>query len=225
MAVYPQRRTSEEDDMSEGVSTMSMSYHDVEKLVVLYPNHQIELKDGKIIIMGPSDGTSGEIGMCFGSLLGAWVYNHALGQVFDASTGFRFPNGDLLSPDVSFVSRGRLKQVPRTYLSVVPELIVEIKSSQDRVRELEEKIALFLSQGVQVGILIDPDAHTVSVFRSGGPDKHADTGAPVSQVTTLRDGDTLTIPDLFPGWEIPVTSIWPPVYQTRQEGHWLQPRG
>lgn len=213
MPVYPQRRTLEKDDMSEGVSTMSMSYHDVEKLQALYPNHQIELKEGKLIVMSPSDGISGVIGMQLGSLLRAWVYNHALGQVFDASTGFRFPNGDLLSPDVSFVSRDRLKQVPRSYLSVVPELIVEIKSSRDRVRELEEKIALFLSQSVQVGILIDPDIHTVSIFRAGGPDKHADTGAPVSQVTTLRDGDTLTIPDLFPGWEIPVTSIWPPVYE------------
>ncbi|HJT60017.1 MAG TPA: Uma2 family endonuclease [Ktedonobacteraceae bacterium] len=213
MTVYPQRRTPEKDDMSEGVFAMSMSYHDVEKLQALYPDNQIELKEGKIIIMSPSDGISGVIGRQFGSLLGAWVYNHALGQVFDASTGFRFPNGDLLSPDVSFVSRNRLKQVPRAYLSVVPELIVEIKSSRDRVRELEEKIVLFLSQGVQVGILIDPDTHTVSVFRSDGPDKHADTGVPISQVTTLRDGDLLTIPDLFPGWEISVTSIWPPTYE------------
>lgn len=33
------------------------------------------------------------------------------------------------------------------------------------------------------------------------------------QVTTLRDGDTLTIPELFPGLEIPITSLWPPVYE------------
>lgn len=195
---------------------MSMSFHDVEKLQALYPDHQIELKEGKIILMGPSDGVSGEIGASFGALLAAWVYNNNMGWVLNASTGICMPNGDLLSPDVSFVSRDRLKQVPRTYLSVVPELIVEIKSSRDRVRELEEKIALFLSQGVQVGILIDPDTHTVSISRAGGPDKHADTGEPeshVSQVTTLCDGDTLTIPELFPGWEIPVTSIWPPIYE------------
>jgi Uma2 family endonuclease len=131
----------------------------------------------------------------------------------DSSTGFRLPNGDLLSPDVSFVSRERLKQTPRTYLSVVPELIVEIKSSTDRVRELEEKIALFLSQGVEVGILIDPDTHTVSVYRSGGLRKNAESGEALPQVTTLRDGDTLTISELFPGWEIPITSLWPPVYE------------
>ncbi len=199
--------------MSEGVSTVSISYQDVEKLQALYPNHQIELREGKIILMSPSDGISGVIGMLFGSLLRAWVYNHALGHVFDSSTGYRLPNGDLLSPDVSFVSRDRLKQVPRTYLTVIPELIVEIKSSRDRMREIEEKIALFLSQGVQVGILIDPDTHTVSIYRSDAPNKHADTGEPASKGITLHDGDTLAIPELFPGWEIPVTSIWPPVYE------------
>src|SRR6266481_9231981 len=213
MTIYPQRRAFQEDDISEGVPIMSISLHDVERLQALYPDHQIELREGKIIIMSPSDGTSAEIGMRFGSLLSAWVYNHNSGRVLDSSSGFRMPNGDLLSPDISFVSRERLKQNPRTYLSVVPELIVEIKSSRDRVRDLEEKIALFLSQGVQVGILIDPDTHTVSIYHSGGLNKNASDRESTPQMTTIRDGDTLAIPELFPGWEIPITSLWPVVYE------------
>src|SRR6266436_7298572 len=164
MIKYPQRRTSKEDNGSEGVLSMAMSLHDVEKLQALYPDYQIELREGKLIIRSPSDSVSGEIGARFITLLGTWVYNYNLGRVLDASTGFRMPNGDLLSPAVSFVSRERLKQNLRTYLSVVPQLIVGIKSSHDRLRELEEKIALFLSQGAQVGILIDPDTHTVSIY-------------------------------------------------------------
>jgi Uma2 family endonuclease len=192
---------------------MSIGLHDVEKLQALYPDYQIELREGKLIIMSPSDSVSGEIGVRFTTLLGTWVYNHNLGRVLDASTGFRMPNGDLLSPDVSFVSRERLKRNPRTYLSVVPQLIVEIKSSHDRLPELEEKIALFLSQGVQVGILIDPDTHTVYVYRSGGLNKNAGSGESAPQMTTIRDGDTLAIPELFPGWEIPITSLWPVEYE------------
>src|SRR2546425_5163313 len=192
---------------------MAISFQDVEKLQGLYPDYQIELREGKIIIMSPSDSVSGEIGARFIMLLSIWVHSHNLGRVLDASTGFRMPNGDLLSPDVSFISRERLKQSPRTYLAVVPELIVEIKSSRDRMRELEEKVALFLSQGVQVGVLIDPDTHIVSVYRPTGLSKNADSGDPNPQATTLRDGDTLSIPELFPGWEIPITSLWPPVYE------------
>ena len=202
-----------EVNISEGAPTLSISLHDVEKLQALYPDYQIELREGKIIIIGPSDSASGEIGARFSTLLGTWVYSHNLGRVLDASTGFRMPNGDLLSPDVSFVSRERLKQNPRTYLSVVPQLIAEIKSSRDRIRELEEKIALFLSQGVQVGILIDPDTHIVSVYRSSGLSTNGDSGDSIPQVTTLRDGDILTIPELCPGWEIAIISLWPPVYE------------
>lgn len=192
---------------------MAISFQDVERLQNLYPNYQIELQEGKIIIMSPSDSASGEIGVRFSMLLSTWVYTHNVGRVLDASTGFRLPNGDLLSPDVSFVSRERLKSNPRTYASVVPELIVEIKSSSDRVRNLEEKIMLFLSQGVQVGILINPDTHTVSVYRS--TELHQDAGdeASIAQKIVLQDGDSLTIPELFPDWTMPITSLWPPVYE------------
>ena len=192
---------------------MSISFHDVERLQALYPDRQIELREGKLIIMSPSDSVSGEVGARFSMLLSTWVYTHNLGRILDSSTGFRLPNGDLLSPDVSYVSRERLKHNPRTYLSVVPELIVGIKSSRDRLRELEEKIALFLDQGVQVGLLIDPDTHTVRVYRSSGLSKDAESGEAILQGTTLHNGDTLTIPDLFPGWEIPITSLWPTVYE------------
>ena len=192
---------------------MSISFHDVERLQALYPDRQIELREGKLIIMSPSDSVSGEVGARFSMLLSTWVYTHNLGRILDSSTGFRLPNGDLLSPDVSYVSRERLKQNPRTYLSVVPELIVEIKSSRDRLRELEEKITLFLDQGVQVGLLIDPDTHTVRVYRASGLSKDAESGETISQGTTLHDGDSLSIPDLFPGWEIPITSLWPSEYE------------
>ena len=192
---------------------MSISFHDVERLQALYPDRQIELREGKLIIMGPSDSVSGEVGARFSMLLSTWVYAYNLGRILDSSTGFRLPNGDLLSPDVSYVSRERLKQNPRTYLSVVPELIVEIKSSRDRLRELEEKIALFLDQGVQVGLLIDPDTHTVRAYRSSELSKDAESGEAIPQGTILHNGDTLTIPDLFPGWEIPITSLWPSEYE------------
>ncbi len=192
---------------------MSISFHDVERLQALYPDRQIELREGKLIIMGPSDSVSGEVGARFSMLLSTWVYAYNLGRILDSSTGFRLPNGDLLSPDVSFVARERLKHNPRTYLSVIPELIVEIKLSRDRLRELEEKIALFLDQGVQVGLLIDPDTHTVRVYRASGLSKDAESGETISQGTTLHDGDSLSIPDLFPGWEIPITSLWPSEYE------------
>jgi len=28
----------------------------------------------------------------------------------------------------------------------------------------------------------------------------------------LGNEDTLTIPELFPGWELPIVELWPPVF-------------
>ncbi len=193
---------------------MAISFQDVERLQGLYPDYQIELREGKIIIMSPSDIVSSEIGARLIAQLSIYMYNHNLsGRILESSAGFRLSNGDLLAPDVSFVSRERLKKSPRSYASVMPELIVEIKSSSDRIREPEEKIAVFLSQGVQVGILINPDTHTVSVYRSSGLSEDTEGSPAISQKTMLHDADTLTISELFPGWEMPIASLWPPVYE------------
>jgi Uma2 family endonuclease len=188
---------------------MSLSIQDVERLQALYPEYLIELRAGKIIVTGPSDGVTGMIGAHCCWLVGSWVDKHKLGTVFGAKTGFQFSNGDLLSPHISFVSRARMKRVPRTYVEVIPELVIEIKSFSDRVYELEEKIALFLRQGVQVGILIDPDKKRVMVYRGEGTVADDDEGQITMQKTVLQGNGTLTIPDLFPGWEAEITQFWP----------------
>jgi Uma2 family endonuclease len=48
---------------------------------------------------------------------------------------------------------------------MVPDLMVKVKSKTDRIKPLEEKIQLFLQLGSVVGMLIDPDKLTVTVYR------------------------------------------------------------
>ena len=86
-------------------------------------------------------------------------------------------------------------------MELLPDLIVEIKSKTDRIKPLREKIEYFLELGTLVGILIDPDRLTLTVYR------------PESTPQVLRDGDVLTIPELFPGWELPISDLWPPVFE------------
>lgn len=83
---------------------------------------------------------------------------------------------------------------------MVPDLVVEIKSQSDRIRPLQEKIQLFLNEGA-IGILIDPDKLTVTIYRLN------------SEPVVLNDGDILTIPELFTEWELPISELWPPVFE------------
>ncbi len=184
---------------------MSLTVKHLEQLQeILQEKHldyRMELEDGKIIIMGPSDVYSSEIGIRFSWLLMNWVAPRNLGRVFDSSGGFILPNTDLKAPDVSFVRAERLWQSPRYFAQMVPDLIVEIKSQSDRIKPLQEEVQLFLTMGAQIRILIDPEQLTVTIYRPNG------------NRVVLTNTDKLEIPELLAGWEIPVAEIWPPVFE------------
>ncbi|MEH2036483.1 Uma2 family endonuclease [Nostoc sp.] len=187
---------------------------DLEQLQAEYPEWQMELVDGNIVVMGPSDYESEEIGIEFARQLANWVRPQKLGRVTGSSAGFILPtleteNGkeadnekrNLRAPDVSFVRADKLKTSKRDFVELVPDLTVEIKSKSDRIKPLVEKIQLFLQLGCTVGILIDPDKSTLTVYRLN------------QEPIVLHDNDKLTLPDLLPGWELVVSEIWPPVFE------------
>ena len=194
--------TDREDlQIKSGSPSTRLTVADLEQLQGIlceaHLDYQLELVDGKIIIMGPSDIVSSEIGAELVSLLRNWVKPRKLGRVFESSGGFILPNSNVTAPDVSFVTADRLKQSKRYFAELVPDLVVEIKSQSDRLKPLREKIQSFIELGAKVGILIDPDKRTVTLYTS--------TAEPV----VLRDGDMISIPELLPGWEIAVTELWP----------------
>ena len=194
--------TDREDlQIKSGSPSTCLTVADLEQLQGIlceaHLDYQLELVDAKIIIIGPSDIVSSEIGAEFGRLLRNWVKPRKLGRVFESSGGFILPNSNLTAPDVSFVTADRLKQSKRYFAELVPDLVVEIKSQSDRLKPLREKIQSFIELGAKVGILIDPDKRTVTIYTL--------TGEPV----VLRDGDMISIPELLPGWEVAVSELWP----------------
>ena len=182
----------------------AMTLKDLNQVQTLFSeaglDYKIELEDGRLSIVGPSDIVSSEISSILIRLLGNWVYPRRLGRVFDSAGGFIMPDTNVKAPDVSFVRAARLRQSPRYFGEFVPDLVVEIKSLSDRIKLIETKVLKFIELGATVGILIDPDEETVTIYRS--------TGEP----TVLGNGDILTVAELFPGWELPVSELWPPIF-------------
>jgi len=185
-----------------------MTLKDVEKLQTAINDagldYDVELTNGRISIVGPSDIVSSEISSRLIAFLFAWVNPRRLGRVFDSAGGFILPDSNLTAPDVSFVSAARLRQSPRYFGELVPDLVVEIKSQSDRIKTLKNKILNLIKLGAIIGILIDPDEETVTVYRSQG------------EPIVFHNGDILTLPELFPGWELAVSELWPPIF-TQEE--------
>lgn len=192
---------------------------DLEQLQAEHPEWQMELVDGSMLVMGLSDYESEEIISEFARLLANWVRPQRLGRVTGSSAGFILPSledvetdklkRNLRAPDVSFVRADRLKRTKRDFVELVPDLMVEVKSKsespsdtlRERIKTLQEKIQLFLQLGSTVGILIDPDELTLTVYRLN------------QEPIILQDNDKLTLPDLLPGWELTVSELWPPVFE------------
>jgi Uma2 family endonuclease len=81
--------------------------------------------------------------------------------------------------------------------NVVPELVVEVRSSRQTERATRRKLETLMAKGVDVGVYIDPGPRVVEVHRPGQ--------TPVS----LAPGDRFEIPDILPGFSVFVDELWP----------------
>jgi Uma2 family endonuclease len=180
---------------------MVLTVHELEKLQAEHPDYRMELVGGEVKIMSPSGYEADEVSIELARVLANWVRPRQLGRVTGSSAGFILPNADTRAPNVSFVKAERLRRSPRSFAELAPDLMVEVKSPTDSLTKLRGKIQEFLALGTQVGILIDPEARCVEVYRTG------------DEAILLEDGDRLTVPDLLPGWEVVVADLWPLVFE------------
>ena len=125
-----------------------------------------ELVDGEIRAMSPAGGRHGNICIRIAVLLGTHVRDRALGVVFDSSTGFRLPNGNVRAPDVAFVASERMETIPVGFVPLAPDLAIEVQSPGDNQRELLDKVGEYLQAGTRLVWVVDPEARTVTVYRS-----------------------------------------------------------
>ncbi|WP_193198876.1 Uma2 family endonuclease [Nostoc sp. MG11] len=176
---------------------MSLTLQDLEKIQQQYPDYRLELVKGNIIVMSPSGYESDEVAAEMVAQLRNWVKPRKLGRITASSAGFRLPNSDLRAPDASFVLAERLRRSPKSFAQLAPDLTVEVKSPSDNLEDLRAKIQEFLTLGTKVGILLNPDERIVEVYNFG------------QDAIILHDEDVLTVPELLPGWEVPVADLWP----------------
>ncbi|GAC1450494.1 MAG: Uma2 family endonuclease [Vulcanimicrobiaceae bacterium] len=152
------------------------------------------------MVVSPHDLLSSSVVVRLTAKLTVFVQAHRLGFVFESNGGFRYDDGDMMAPDVSFISRERLPSVPRSFARAVPELVVEVQSSTQRPSAVRAKLALLLEKGSTLGLLIDPGTRSVEVHRPG------------SSPIELRDGDAIDFAEVLPGLHVAVSDLWPESY-------------
>ena len=96
--------------------------------------------------------------------------------------------------DVCYYSYEKLPRgkLPDGLLSVLPDLVIEVRSKSDRWNAVFAKVIEYLDAGVRVVIVLDEPSATASVYRSDE----------IQQI--FHNGDELVVPDVLPGFAVPV---------------------
>lgn len=159
-----------------------------------------ELVRGELRTMAPAGAEHGAISSRIDRSLGSYVEAHGLGEVLIADPGFRLETDPdtVRAPDVAFIQRDRLLQggLPRGFFPGAPDLAVEVISPTDLYTEVDEKVAEWLERGARAVLVVNPRRRTVAVHRQDQP------------LSVLGEQDVLELPDLVPGWSLPVGKLF-----------------
>lgn len=102
-------------------------------------------------------------------------------------------------PDIVYASFERMPPVDaneQRYLTVAPDLVVEILSRDELAGSFARKLRFNLLHGVRLVWVVDPIAQSITVYAPGPVDERV-----------LRVGDTLDGGDVLPGFGVSVESI------------------
>ncbi|HVX83396.1 MAG TPA: Uma2 family endonuclease [Phycisphaerae bacterium] len=163
---------------------------------------KVELIDGELLKMSPAGPEHEDIGSILIIALGNVVNPARLGRIYGSSAGYRMASGNLLSPDVSFISAGRLKGRRAQYkkfLKLAPDLAVEILSPDDSRNDALRKMPEYFANGARLAWIIDPDRRTVEIITH-----------PDHLTRTLTLADTLTADPVIPHFSLKLTTLFDP---------------
>lgn len=179
----------------------------VDEFERLYMDRPYELWEGKVVKVSPTGGTHGIITLSVGSELRIFVKQHGLGQVFGAETGFRLSNITLRAPDVAFVGQTKMSTVKnlRKFMPFAPDLAVEVISPSDRIGKVQNKLELYMAAGTPLIWCFFEDKPRVVVYELDKP----------FYVVPLNG--TLDGGSVLPGFQIPVSELFPPQTEAKPE--------
>lgn len=128
--------------------------------------------------------------------------DNQLGLVFTSANGIQcFPDepSKVRKPDASFVKKERMtrEHLEEGFLSIPPDLVVEVVSTNDEVKELNEKVEEYLAAGIPLVWVIDPHPQIVFIHRGDG------------SVTKLHKNDNLVGENILPGFQCRVADLFP----------------
>ena len=159
-----------------------------------------ELIQGALCETMPTGVRHGKVVVNLAILLGGFIKPHRLGWVLASDVGFLLErNPDTVrEPDIAYISAHNLPldaEVTGYYVGA-PDLAVEVFSPNDSPREVNDKARMWISFGVPLVWVVNPDTRSVDAHR------------PNLTLLTLTEDDTLDGGNVLPGFTCPVRDLF-----------------
>jgi len=156
----------------------------------------------ELLIMTLPGGKTGRRNTVISTELEIWSRQNGTGITFAPLTLFVLPNGAKRAPDASWLRLARWNALTHeqqeTAPPVCPDFVLELmsKSQKKRLKVLQAKMAEYISNGAQLGWLIDPFKKNVYIYRPGEP------------VRCIEHPNTIDGDPVLPGFVFQVSEIW-----------------
>ena len=182
---------------------LSKKFDDADFYQLCQANQDLRIErtsDGDIIIMPPTGGETGKRNFDLSVSFGSWARADGTGVGFDSSTVFSLPNGAKRSPDLAWVKLPRWNALTpeqqRGFPPLCPDFVVELRSHTDSLSALQDKMQEYITNGAQLGWLIDLLGKKVFVYR------------PQADVECLENPATISGGELLKGFTLDLSEVW-----------------
>ncbi len=159
-----------------------------------------ELDNGRLVpIMVPPGNLHGAAQLRIGTQLMVQGELKGFGKARTEVGVILWKNPDrVVTPDVLFIANKSLPihTSPEGYLETIPDLVIEIRSKNDSLKFVEQKVRDYLKAGVEVVWVADWTTRTVNVHTKA------------NEVAALTATDVLTLPGLIPDFSLSVADVF-----------------
>jgi Uma2 family endonuclease len=159
----------------------------------------VELVRGQVVRYPMPGAKHGMVCLNAGVIVREFVRSEKTGRACSNDTFVRISDGTLRGADVAYWSYARFPRehpMPDGVIDVSPELVFEVRSPSDLWTDMLGKMLDYIRAGVDVVVILDPPTESATVYRSG------------TRQDTFEKDETLTIPDVLPGFAVPVARFF-----------------
>lgn len=159
----------------------------------------VDLVRGRVVRYPVPGAKHGQV--CLNAAVVVAEYTRAtkLGRACSNDTFVRVAPDTLRGADVCYWSYARFPRespTPDGIIDAPPELVIEIRSPSDLWTDALEKMLEYLHAGVNVVVILDPPTESATVYRAG------------TRQDTFEKDETLTLPDILPGFSVAVSRFF-----------------